>query len=122
MEYSSPEPAAHPSAELLPEPSLDSTAPPHAPSPLRNYYMVYTALLALLVITVVVAQFSLGALGIVLAMIVAITKAALVFLYFMHLRHSSRLTWLFAGAGFVWLMIMFSFLLLDYISRGWVGQ
>jgi cytochrome c oxidase subunit 4 len=84
--------------------------------------MVYIALLALLVITVLIAQFHLGAFGIVLALVIAITKAVLVILYFMHLRQASRLTWLFAGAGFVWLMIMFSFLLLDYVSRGWVGQ
>ena len=78
-------------------------------------------LLLLLVLTVAVAEFHLGALGIVAALSIAIVKALLVFLYFMHLRYNSRLTWLFAGAGFVWLLIMFSFIMLDYISRGWVG-
>jgi cytochrome c oxidase subunit 4 len=46
----------------------------------------------------------------------------LVLLYFMHLRYSSKLTWLFAGAGFVWLLIMIGLMMTDYISRGWVGQ
>jgi len=78
--------------------------------------------MVLLLLTVAVAQFHLGAFGIVLALTIAIIKAVLVVLYFMHLRYSSRLTWVFAGAGFVWLAIMFAFILSDYVSRGWVGQ
>jgi cytochrome c oxidase subunit 4 len=84
--------------------------------------MVYGALMVLLLLTVAVAQFHLGAFGIVLALTIAIVKAILVVLYFMHLRYSSRLTMVFAGAGLVWLLIMFSFTLSDYLSRAWVGQ
>lgn len=39
----------------------------------------------------------------------------------MHLKYSSRLTWVFAGAGFFWLFILFGFTLSDYISRDWIG-
>ena len=92
----------------------------HPSTPLRTYFMVYGALLVLLVITVGVAELHLGAFGIVLALLVAIIKAVLVLLYFMHLRVSSRLTWVFAGAGFVWLLIMFAFTLSDYVSRSWL--
>jgi cytochrome c oxidase subunit IV len=91
----------------------------HGEPPLRTYYMVYAALLGLLVVTVAVAELHLGAFGIVLALMIAVAKAGLVLLYFMHLRYSSRLTWLFASAGFVWLLILFVFLLADYLSRGW---
>ena len=94
----------------------------HSSLPLRPYFLVYGALLILLVLTVAIAQFHLGVVGIVLALTIAIVKAVLVILYFMHLRDSSRLTWLFAGAGFVWLLIMITFTLSDYLSRGWVGQ
>ena len=43
-----------------------------------------------------------------------------VVLYFMHVRWGSRLTWVVAGSGFFWLLIMFSFTLTDYMSRGWL--
>jgi cytochrome c oxidase subunit IV len=51
---------------------------------------------------------------------VAIVKAMFVVLYFMHVRWGSRLTWVIAGSGFLWLLIMFSFTLMDYMSRGWL--
>jgi hypothetical protein len=35
----------------------------------------------------------------------------------MHLRHSTRLTWVFASAGFIWLMIMLSLTMTDYLTR-----
>jgi cytochrome c oxidase subunit IV len=50
---------------------------------------------------------------------IAATKATLVILFFMHVRWSSRLTWVVAMAGFFWLLILFT-VLGDYMSRGWV--
>jgi caa(3)-type oxidase subunit IV len=97
-------------------------SPEHSQPSLRTYYVVYGALLVLLVLTVAVAQFQLGVFGIVLALTIAIVKAVLVILYFMHLRDNSRLTWIFAGAGFVWLLLLFAFTMTDYLSRGWVGN
>jgi cytochrome c oxidase subunit 4 len=94
----------------------------HSSPSLRTYYIVYGALLVLLLLTVAVAQLQLGAFGIVLALTIAIVKAVLVVLYFMHLRDSSRLTWIFAGAGFVWLLLLFAFTMTDYLSRTWVGN
>lgn len=94
----------------------------HSSPPLRVYFLVYIALLLLMVVTVVVAEYHLGDWGIFVAFTIAGIKAVLVLLYFMHLRYSSRLTWLFAGAGFVWLLIMIGLMMTDYISRGWVGQ
>jgi caa(3)-type oxidase subunit IV len=38
----------------------------------------------------------------------------------MHVRWSSRLTWVIAGSGFFWLLILFSITMADYMSRGWV--
>jgi cytochrome c oxidase subunit 4 len=94
----------------------------HAGPKLFVYFLVYGALLLLLLATVAVTELRLGQLGVLLALVIAIVKALLVMVYFMHLRYSSRLTWLFAGAGFVWLLIMFVFVMADYVSRGWVGQ
>jgi cytochrome c oxidase subunit 4 len=51
---------------------------------------------------------------------IACAKALLVVLFFMHVRWSTRLTWVVAGAGFFWLLILFSITMADYMSRGWV--
>ena len=41
-------------------------------------------------------------------------------LYFMHLRYSTRLTWLVVSAGFAWLGILILFTMTDVLTRGWV--
>jgi cytochrome c oxidase subunit 4 len=94
----------------------------HTEPPLQIYYKVYGALMVLLVLTVLVAQLPLGAFGVVLALLIAVSKAVLVLIYFMHLRYNSGLTWLFAAAGFVWLLLLFAFVVADYATRAWVGQ
>jgi cytochrome c oxidase subunit 4 len=89
--------------------------------PMSVYYRVFAALMVLLIITLAAAAVDLstvwGPLNIIIAMTIAVVKAVLVVLYFMHVRYSSRLTWFFAGAAFIWLAIMFSITLADYFSR-----
>ena len=89
-------------------------------APVRLYIMVFAALIVGTILTVLVAKVDLGPLNNVVMLSVACTKALLVVLYFMHVRWSSRLTWVFAGSGFVWLLIMFGLTLSDYMSRGWI--
>jgi cytochrome c oxidase subunit IV len=101
---------------------VEHTTVEHTSPPLRIYFIVYAALIILLVLTVAAARIELGGWGAVVAMAIASIKAILVLLYFMHLRYSSRLTWLFASAGFIWLLIIFLYVLSDYFSRGWVGS
>ena len=48
---------------------------------------------------------------------IAVTKATLVVLFFMHVRYSSRLTWVIVVSGFFWLGIMFLFTLSDYVEQ-----
>ena len=38
----------------------------------------------------------------------------------MHVRWSSRLTWVVAAAGFFWLLILFGITMGDYMTRGWI--
>ncbi len=85
--------------------------------PKRVYYTIFAALLVLTVVTVIVAFIDLGPFNNLIAMTIAVAKATLVVLYFMHVRYSGKLTWVFAGAGFVWLIILFVFLLNDYLTR-----
>lgn len=87
----------------------------------RTYFLIYLALLALLALTVTVAYVDLNGWSIVLALTIAVVKALLVVLYFMHLRYSERLVWLFAAAGFIWLGILLVLMISDYLSRSWVG-
>jgi cytochrome c oxidase subunit IV len=90
-------------------------------APKMLYYVIFGALIVGTVLTVVVAKFDLGPLNNVVMLTVACAKALLVILYFMHVRWSSRLTWVIAASGFVWLLIMFTITMSDYISRGWVA-
>ena len=90
-------------------------------APKSMYYAVFAALMIGTALTVLVAFFDLGPLNNVLMLGIAMTKAALVVLFFMHVRWSTRLTWVVAASGFVWLLIMFDFTLGDYLTRGWVA-
>ena len=85
--------------------------------PLRVYLAVFVALLAGTALTSWVATVDLGPLNDAVALGIAATKALLVMLYFMHLRYSSKIVWLFAGAGFVWLGGFFVHTLSDYLTR-----
>jgi cytochrome c oxidase subunit 4 len=50
---------------------------------------------------------------------VAIAEAMLIALFLMHIRGSSRLLHLAAVAGVMWLLILISLRLADYVSRVW---
>lgn len=93
--------------------------------PLRVYFGVFLALLAGTALTTWVATVDLGRLSDAVALAIAGTKAALVILYFMHVRYSSKLIWVFAASGFVWLVLFFVLILADYDTRlpvqGWGG-
>ena len=85
----------------------------------RTYLFNGVALLAFLGLTIMAAHLNLGPFNTVAAMGISLVKAALIVLFFMHLRYSKRIMWLFAGAGFFWLAIMLTLALSDYLTRGW---
>ena len=89
----------------------------HHVVPLRVYLSIFAALMACTAITVFVSFQDLGILNTFVAVTIAVIKATLVILYFMHVRYSSRMIWVFAGAGFVWLLILFAFTLSDTLTR-----
>lgn len=86
----------------------------------RIYFAIFAALVVLTVVTWSVAKLDLGKMNAVAALTIAVIKAALVVLYFMHVRYGSRLTWVFVGAGFFWLAIMVALTMGDYMTRGWL--
>ena len=83
----------------------------------KTYYIIFAVLMVLLVVTVLAAQLEFGFLNVAIALTIATVKAVLIILYFMHVRYSNRLVWLFAGAGFFWLGIMLGFVFTDYLTR-----
>jgi len=88
--------------------------------PMRVYFVIFFALMILTATTVWVAFFDLGPVNDAVALGIASTKAMLVILYFMHLRYSSRLTWIFAAVGFFFLFILLAFTLSDVLTRDWI--
>jgi cytochrome c oxidase subunit 4 len=86
----------------------------------RTNLTVFGVLLALLVLTIAVAYIDLGVMAIPVAMAIATVKAVLIMLYFMHVRFSSRLIWIFSGAAVFWLFILLALSFNDYLVRGWV--
>jgi cytochrome c oxidase subunit IV len=88
--------------------------------PRRVYYLVFLVLMIGTAATVAVAYLDLGFLNVAVALGIAVTKATLVILYFMHVRYSTRLTWVVVASGFFWLGILVALGLSDYLSRGWL--
>jgi len=95
------------------------SAHPHI-APKSMYYMVFLALVVGTILTYLAARVDMGPLNNIVMLTIACAKATLVVLFFMHLRWSTRLTWLVAISGFFWLLIMFSITMSDYGTRGWV--
>ncbi len=99
-----------------------SSSTPHVTN-VSTYLTVFAALMVGLALTYVAAKVDLdhlvGGLNLVVAMTIAIIKALLVVLIFMHVKDSTRLTWAFSGAAFIWLIIMFVMFFSDYSTRGW---
>jgi cytochrome c oxidase subunit 4 len=86
----------------------------------KIYYTVFGSLMALLAATVLIAYIHLGKLNVIAALTIAVIKAVLIILYFMHVRYSSRLLWIFVCAGVFWLGIMFALSFSDFLTRGWL--
>jgi cytochrome c oxidase subunit 4 len=102
--------------------------------PLKSYLAVFAALMALLVLTLLAykipfenwtlpgTDIKLSFMNTAVALTIASIKALMVVLVFMHLRHSTKLTWIIASAGFLWLGIMMAFTFADYLTRNAIPE
>lgn len=104
----------------------------HPENPLPYYAGVFTLLMVMTALTVFVAQFDLGdifkntpvighlsgILNAIVALTIAAVKALAVIMIFMHVRWSSRLTQVIVVGAVFWLLIMLSFTISDYLTRG----
>ena len=75
--------------------------------------------MVLTILTVWVSRIDLGTLNTAVAMAIAVTKATVVILWFMHVIHSPRLTWIVVIASFLWLSVLFVLTFSDYLTRHW---
>ena len=85
-----------------------------------TYVIGWLVLLLLTGASLVSAYLHLGAFGPIVEFGIAGTQAAIIFILFMRLRTQSPLNWLFAGAGFFWLLFLYGLGMTDYATRrGW---
>ena len=87
--------------------------------PTRTYYTIFALLLVCTYVTWQVAFFDLGPMNTIAAITIAVFKAVLVVLFFMHVKYSTRLTWLVVIGGVFWLGILLALLFSDYLTRAW---
>lgn len=94
-------------------------APAHHRAPLGVYFAVFFTLMILTVLTVWVSRIDLGTMNTAVAMAIAIAKATVVVLWFMHVIHSPRMTWIVIVSSILWLGVLFVLTFADYLTRGW---
>jgi cytochrome c oxidase subunit IV len=85
----------------------------------RSYFVIFALLMVCTYLTWQVAFFDLGAFNTVVALGIAVFKATLVILFFMHVKHGTRLTWVVIVAAVFWLALMLAVTMSDYLTRGW---
>lgn len=110
---------AHGHATNTDHETYEGHAAPHHQASLFAYFAVFAALMILTVLTVWVSRIDLGAFNTAVAMAIAILKATVVILWFMHVIHSPRLTWIVVIASFLWLAVLFVLTFSDYLTRAW---
>ena len=86
-----------------------------------TYVKILVALLVATGVTTAVARVDLGAFSTVVALSIASMKMVLVALFFMHIRHSTKLTKLVVVGGLLWLAILLLLTMTDFATRGILG-
>jgi cytochrome c oxidase subunit IV len=86
-----------------------------------TYVKVLLALLVATGVTTAVSRVDLGPFSTVVALGIACAKMLLVALFFMHIRHSTKLTKLVVVGGLLWLGILLVLTMSDFATRGILG-
>ncbi len=101
----------------------DEHASEHVPhvhvTSLGVYFAVFAALAAGTLLTWYASTIDLGWANTPIALLIATIKAVLVILFFMHVIHSTRLTWVVVIGSFLWLGVLFVLTFADYLTRLW---
>lgn len=84
---------------------------------IKTYFKVAAALFALTILTVICHQLPLGVLKAPVAFLIASVKAALVMLWFMHMKEDNMTNRVIFGSGFFFLILLFFFSVVDIGTR-----
>ncbi len=86
----------------------------------RTLFLIYISLIILLVLTAIGAKLPLSA-GVhdLLAFGISVAKTILIVLVFMEVHYNKGVVRVFAGAGLVWLFLLFLLTFTDYLTRSW---
>ena len=84
--------------------------------PVSTYVLVFLALLVGTGVTVGASYVDLGIWNTPVAMLIAVTKASLVVFFFMHLKYSPRLLWVWLGAALFFLVLLIVGVETDYLA------
>ena len=85
-----------------------------------KYILAWLVLLGFGGLSVASAFLASGVTAPIIAYGIAAAQAAIVFVLFMRLKGPPSLKWLFAGAGFIWLLFLYGLSWTDYATRrGW---
>jgi cytochrome c oxidase subunit IV len=85
---------------------------------MSSYYGLFFVIAVLMIVTVAISFTGLpGNTRLILNLLIAGAQAALLSLFFMHLRKSDPVTMLVAAAGLFWLFLLFVLILTDYVTR-----
>jgi cytochrome c oxidase subunit 4 len=87
------------------------------PMPVATLLTAWAVLVALLGINVLLAYLPIGGAHDFVPIGIAVTQAFIIMTIFMKLRGRPSLKWIFAGAGFFWLMILLGLSSTDYVTR-----
>jgi cytochrome c oxidase subunit 4 len=89
----------------------------HPVLPAKIYVLIWLALITLLLLTLGSAYLRLGWVNGAINLAIAVVKAALVMIFFMHLRSGHYLLRIVAAAGFFWLALLIGLAFTDIGGR-----
>jgi cytochrome c oxidase subunit IV len=86
----------------------------------KAYLYVYGLLLALTLLTTLLGYLRMGPWNMVVGIAIATIQASLIAGFFMHALYETALVRVVVAGGVIWLLIMTTLTLTDYITRGWL--
>ena len=90
---------------------------PHHVPPAAAHLTTFAILAVLAVVALAVGFSDLGGSKVIVSLAVAAVQTAVLGYFFMELKQADKLTWLCVGAAGFWLLLLFVFILTDYITR-----
>lgn len=86
----------------------------------RPVALAWAGLLALTLLTSLLGLLNLGVMTPVIALIIAAVQAFLIAAFLMHVKHDIPLVRVIVAGGIIWLLILTTLTMTDYITRGWL--